>query len=171
VEVEPDRVDVDVDLVDDVAVVAVDVELDLVAVEAGLVEVEDAGADLADPEPDAATSRSGKARFRRGGQRKFCRLVAVMNRSSPLSSGSTPNWSCRSNDAAFTRITRKNSAVGTKAVNCSLGCLLPSGTSKLSKPVPSIRMWSGVPSAARDERCSAASWPMRCSPSKVAASD
>src|ERR1017187_9288658 len=36
------------------------------------------------------SSISGNARFRRGGTRKFCRRVVVMNRSTPLSSSSQP---------------------------------------------------------------------------------
>ncbi len=39
------------------------------------------------------SSSSGKARWRRGGTRKFCRLVVVRNRSRPLSTSSTANWS------------------------------------------------------------------------------
>src|SRR3981081_2433633 len=41
------------------------------------------------------------------------------------------------------------------------------GTSLPSKPGPSFRMWSGVPSAARDVCWSSASWPSRCWPLKV----
>ena len=42
---------------------------------------------------------------------------------------------------------RKNSAVGTKVVDCSVGTLAPPGTSFASKPGPSMRMSKGVPPA------------------------
>ena len=93
-----------------------------------------------------------------------------MNRSSPLSVGGTWNFACRSSDAWLTRIVRKNSAVGTKTMNSSFGCLVPSGTSRLSKPGPSFRTWIGLPSAVRDDRCRHDSWPSRCSFVPVAAS-
>ena len=44
-------------------------------------------------------SANGKARCRRGGIRKFCRRVAVMNRSRPLSVVATLNFLARSSDA------------------------------------------------------------------------
>jgi hypothetical protein len=45
------------------------------------------------------SSTRGKPRWRRGGMRKFCRRVAVRNRSRPLSLGSTPYFCCRSSEA------------------------------------------------------------------------
>src|SRR6266568_2328520 len=60
-----------------------------------------------------------------------------------------------------------------KTMNSSFGWLLPAatvvppgnvwndGTSRLDRPGPSILMWMGVPSAARDERCSPDSCPIR----------
>jgi len=53
-------------------------------------------------------------------------------------------------------MTRKNSAVGTKTVNSSVGWVEPSDTSSDDSPGPSARMCNGVPSAARLERCSPA---------------
>ncbi len=85
------------------------IQLVILAYQSGLVQ--------ASQLPHQASSTSGNARWRRGGTRKFCLRVAVRNRSSPLSSGSTPNWFWRSSEAWLTRISRKNSAVGTKIVN------------------------------------------------------
>ena len=59
---------------------------------------------------------TGKARWIRGGTRKFCRRVAVRKRSSPLSSSSTPCLSTRSVAAWLRRIAAKKLAVGTKTV-------------------------------------------------------
>src|ERR1017187_5003751 len=74
------------------------------------------------------SSSNGKARCLRGRTRKFCRRVAVMNRSRPLSSPWPPRncfWNCCA--AAALRIWAKRSAVGTYIRNCSLNCLLPAG--------------------------------------------
>jgi hypothetical protein len=115
-----------------------------------------------------------------------------MNRSRPLSPGATLNCRASFCAAAALRIEANSCAVGTNIRNSSLNWLLPAGTlvpgvaktpsltafavpavlnagtSMLSKPGPSIRTCSGVPSAARDTCCRADSCPMRGSPVKVA---
>src|SRR5258708_31218590 len=81
-------------------------------------------------------STNGKARLRRGGQRKFWRRVAVMKRSSPLSSEATvpaglpplPGVDVWNRNAAwFARMVVKKSAVGTKTRKCSFGWIGPLG--------------------------------------------
>src|ERR1700736_2462888 len=84
--------------------------------------------------------------------RKFCRRVAVRNRSNPLSLTLTPYLSCRSSDAWLVRRVLKNSAVGTNIVNWSLGRTAPPGTSIASNPGPSRNcLFKHVPAGVGDQ--------------------
>jgi hypothetical protein len=64
-------------------------------------------------------------RCRRGGTRRFCRRVVVMNRSGPLPTGSMLNRLARFCAAAALLMEARSWAVGTNVMNCSLKELLP----------------------------------------------
>ena len=85
-----------------------------------------AGSSRARPPPGApahVSSSSGKARWRRGGTRKFWRRVAVMKRSRPRFSAGTLYCWARSGEAWLRRIVAKKSALGDEDAEVQLRLL------------------------------------------------
>ena len=100
-----------------------------------------AGGDVSSP-ADELEQREGAVTPRR--DEEVCRRVAATKRSMPLRS------TLRSSAPWRRRMRAKRSALGTRIAKCSFGCSEPSGTSSASSPGPSRRMFSGVPSGARE---------------------